>query len=370
MGLRFRKSFKIAPGVRLNINKKSTSLSFGGKGLRYNINSSGKRTTSVGVPGTGLSYVSTSTSGKSYKTKAYQTHRNLQNQAKGLQREQEKEWVLYEVQLFENQCELVKSIHKECDDPVDWRQILNSQPPHQYGEPGMKEKEAIKKYKNYQPGFFDKLFKKDEQQRNKLLEQIEQAKVKDEQEYREWQELVALAEKVLDGDIDAYFSVIQEMNPLDDLSEFGSGFEFSTDDPSYMEIEMGVHSDKVIPKEEKSLTKTGKLSTKQMTKTRYFELQQDFVCSCILRIARDLFALLPLKTVIIHAYDEQMDTATGHIKKVVILSTKIDRERLNQLNFEFIDCSDAMTNFPHNMKFLKTKGFSSVEKIIRNGTID
>lgn len=60
MGLRFLKSIKIASGVRLNINKKSTSLSFGGKGLRYSINSKGKRTTSVGIPGTGLSYVSTS----------------------------------------------------------------------------------------------------------------------------------------------------------------------------------------------------------------------------------------------------------------------------------------------------------------------
>ena len=363
MGLRFRKSIKIAPGVRLNLNKKSTSLSFGGKGLRYSINSRGRRTSSVGIPGTGLSYVSTSSSGKSYKTKAYQTHRNLQNQAKNLQREQEKEWAQYEVQLFENQCELVKSIHKECDVPVDWVQILNSQPPHQPGEPGLKEKKAVNEYEHYKPGFFDKLFKKEEQKRKLLSDQIEQAKKEDEQEYREWKELVNLAKKVLNGDIDAYFNVIQEMNPLDDLSEFGSGFEFLTDDPSYMEVEFDVHSEQVIPKEEKKLTKTGKLSTKQMTKTRYFELQQDYVCSCILRIARDLFALLPLKTVLIHAHDEQLDTATGHLKKVVILSIKIEREILNQLNFELIDCSDAMANFPHHMKFLKTKGFTSVEKI-------
>lgn len=31
MDLRFRKSIKIAPGVKLNLNKKSTSISFGGK---------------------------------------------------------------------------------------------------------------------------------------------------------------------------------------------------------------------------------------------------------------------------------------------------------------------------------------------------
>lgn len=57
MGLRFRKSMKIAPGVRVNFGKKSTSVSFGGKGARYTVSSSGRKTASVGIPGTGLSYV-------------------------------------------------------------------------------------------------------------------------------------------------------------------------------------------------------------------------------------------------------------------------------------------------------------------------
>lgn len=64
MGLRFRKSVKLAPGVRLNFNKNSSSVTFGGKGAHYTINSKGKETASVGIPGTGLSY-STSSGGKS-----------------------------------------------------------------------------------------------------------------------------------------------------------------------------------------------------------------------------------------------------------------------------------------------------------------
>ena len=59
MGLRFRKSFKVAPGVRLNVSKKSVGVSVGGKGYRKSINSSGRVTTSMGVPSTGVSYVST-----------------------------------------------------------------------------------------------------------------------------------------------------------------------------------------------------------------------------------------------------------------------------------------------------------------------
>lgn len=57
MGLRFRKSVKIIPGVRLNFGLRSASLSFGGRGLTYNLGSRGSRVT-VGIPGSGLSYSS------------------------------------------------------------------------------------------------------------------------------------------------------------------------------------------------------------------------------------------------------------------------------------------------------------------------
>lgn len=69
MGLRFRKSIKLAPGVKLNLNKKSTGITFGGKGAHYTINSSGKKTTSVGIPGTGLSYSTSTGGGKSSSKK-------------------------------------------------------------------------------------------------------------------------------------------------------------------------------------------------------------------------------------------------------------------------------------------------------------
>ena len=59
MGFRFRKSVKIAPGVRLNIGKKSVGISAGVKGARVSVNSSGRKTTTVGIPGTGLSYQKT-----------------------------------------------------------------------------------------------------------------------------------------------------------------------------------------------------------------------------------------------------------------------------------------------------------------------
>lgn len=58
MSLGFRKSFKIAPGIRLNVGKKGvSSVSLGGRGAKVNISKKGTRST-VSAPGTGLSFSS------------------------------------------------------------------------------------------------------------------------------------------------------------------------------------------------------------------------------------------------------------------------------------------------------------------------
>jgi Protein of unknown function (DUF4236) len=53
MGLRFRGSWSLVPGIRLNLGLKSGSASFGTRGLHYTVGTSGSRIT-AGIPGTGL----------------------------------------------------------------------------------------------------------------------------------------------------------------------------------------------------------------------------------------------------------------------------------------------------------------------------
>ena len=50
---RFRRSIKIAPGIKINFNKKSTSLTLGRRGVHTTINKLGVRNT-IGLPGSGL----------------------------------------------------------------------------------------------------------------------------------------------------------------------------------------------------------------------------------------------------------------------------------------------------------------------------
>jgi hypothetical protein len=53
--LRFRSSFKLFPGVRLNLSKSGVSTSIGRRGTWFTIGPRGTRTT-IGIPGTGVSY--------------------------------------------------------------------------------------------------------------------------------------------------------------------------------------------------------------------------------------------------------------------------------------------------------------------------
>lgn len=54
MAIRLRKSFKVAPGVRVNVSKTGISTSIGGSGLTANVSKNGTRLT-ASVPRSGIS---------------------------------------------------------------------------------------------------------------------------------------------------------------------------------------------------------------------------------------------------------------------------------------------------------------------------
>jgi hypothetical protein len=59
MGMRFRKSFKVAPGLRVTLSKDSVGASAGVRGARVSANSKGRKTFTSSIPGTGVSFVET-----------------------------------------------------------------------------------------------------------------------------------------------------------------------------------------------------------------------------------------------------------------------------------------------------------------------
>lgn len=72
MGFRFRKSFKIAPGLRLNLSKSGLGVSAGVRGARIGVNSRGAFS-SIGIPGTGIYAVSYAKNERSNQPRTNQT---------------------------------------------------------------------------------------------------------------------------------------------------------------------------------------------------------------------------------------------------------------------------------------------------------
>ena len=62
MGFRFQRRIRLGPGFRINLSKSGVSGSVGGRGAWFTIGPRGTRST-VGLPGTGLSYTEQSRKG-------------------------------------------------------------------------------------------------------------------------------------------------------------------------------------------------------------------------------------------------------------------------------------------------------------------
>jgi hypothetical protein len=54
MAFRFRRTMKIAPGVRVNFTHRGVSARIGPRGLGYTVNVNGRQHVSAGIPGSGI----------------------------------------------------------------------------------------------------------------------------------------------------------------------------------------------------------------------------------------------------------------------------------------------------------------------------
>lgn len=305
---------------------------------------------------------------------ARRRQRELEMRRKQLAKMQELERAAFEVQEHENRIDLLLTVHRECREPVDWEAIRSATPPDEPARSSENEEKARAALDGFKPGLLDKALKRVETKRLELEKAVESARAEDEanyqaareshrREYEEWEIACNVANQVLSGAAEGYQRAITIFNPFSEIAALGSQVKFEFASSSMVEATLSVHGEDVIPKEVKTLLKSGKLSVKNMPKTKFYEVYQDHVCGCTPRVARELFALLPVKTVIVTAMGEILNTKTGHMEDQPILSVAMPRRTMEKINFEMIDPSDSMQNFVHNMKFSRTTGFAPVERV-------
>lgn len=305
---------------------------------------------------------------------ARRRHNELLREQKQLQKMMERERARFEVEMYENRVDLLRSIHKECGPVWDWGALYSSPAPMQPTRSHAREPGAEAILQNFQPSFWDKVFLRVESKRQALSEAVKQAEDADANEYLaaldayqkehvDWQEKREIAGRILAGDIQAFKEVVEEIGPFSEISDLGSSVGFRFENTSVIEVTLTVNGHDVIPSETRSLLQSGKLSTKKMPQGQFYELYQDYICGCVLRVAREIFALLPFETAIVTAVGDVVNIQTGHLEEKPLLSVAIPRATLRKLDLNSIDPSESMKNFVHRMEFKKNKGFLVVDRI-------
>lgn len=279
-----------------------------------------------------------------------------------------------EVEVFENHLNVLQSVHKECSDDWDWEAVRATDRPVEPVRSSTREKAAEDALSHFSASFIDRLFRRADRKMAELALAVEHGRRADENAFQtamtqykidmsDWERMQKIADGVIEGRADSYIDAIRETAPFGDISELGLSLEFHGSDSWYLEVVVHANGDEIVPTETKSLLQSGKLSSKKMSKTQYFEIYQDHICSCTLRVAREVFALLPIEMVFVHVATEMVNSSTGRKVETPILSVAIPRTTLAELNLDTIDCSDSMRNFVHRMAFNRTKGFSAIERL-------
>lgn len=305
---------------------------------------------------------------------AKRRQRELDRQYKEFEKMEAVQQAAHEVAQYENHIELITSLHKDCAERINWRELA-SQPPSL--EPIIEraaEKKAENVLTNYSPGAITRMLGGEDRKRRKLAAAVEKATQEDERRFEsahsnwqaemaDWQKSSGLAKKVLTNDSKSKMLAIRDFNGFAEISDLGSSVKVVIKDTGLVEATVNVHGQDVIPDEIKTQLQSGRLSIKKMPKGRFNELHQDYVCSCVLRVANELFSILPDDKVIVTATDKLLNSSTGHLEDAPIVSACISKPTLESLNLDAIDPSDSLANFVHNMSFKKTAGFARVKRV-------
>lgn len=268
---------------------------------------------------------------------------------------------------------VLKSIHKDHSEQMDWNEIANEPKPI---EPNKKHKseEIIQiQIDTFKPSFIDKLFGLTEKRLNALNAKLEKGKIEDTfnhklklnayaKEVEEWTKLQSMSKAILKKEEQGYKEALEYFKPFDDITNLGKQLQFRLS-ADHIDVELNTQSEGVIPDFELSLTSTGKLSRKDMSASKFNELYLEHICSCAIRIAKEITLYFPVSYITITVVSHDLNRATGHHQNNIILSVLINPKQINQLNLASVSVIETIKSFKNNLKFTKSNGFASVPKI-------
>lgn len=290
--------------------------------------------------------------------------RELEQRAKEQAKLSAIEQARLEVETFENRLDGLLSIHKEQSEVIDWEEFAASLPPPDPQRKSYNEF-RIKEHLMVLP----------QNLKENTEIQIEQARTEDERLFQsevqnyytqkaKWEKLKDLSRRVLSGEHKAYIEALVEFNPFAEMSDLGSSINFIVHSAKLIECVLKINGRQAIPAEIKTLTASGKVSIKPMPKGRFHEIYQDYLFSCVLRVVREVFSLLPIDTILVTASADLLDISTGHMVEQPVLSMVVPRAVVTRLNFNQLNSSSALENFKHRGDFKASRKSENFNPII------
>ena len=313
MGLRFRRSVKICDGLKLNFGKTGMSMTVGSGPLKKTFNTNGNVTTTVGLPGTGIYWTETERRGSRNNRRtptSQQTRSPLLSQQSDYQVAHAVDDYFMQSGIAEESATVTASPTAHTVSPrndISQAMAANSAAPMEIK--GLSA-EAIKRICLYEDAPID------------WTELIAGATADDllmDQTVHAY--CAQMAPRILSGDVDSYLEVIERLRPVDDLALYSGDFEFGTDNPTYIEVEFVASPERVL--------RDGDSDT----------MLEEFISAVAVRVARDLFALLPIAKVLVHV----------EINGNTVLSVIFVRNQLCAVNFRNESATAIVKHFPHNV---------------------
>jgi hypothetical protein len=286
-----------------------------------------------------------------WQREAQKRLRELERGAKEKAKHSAIEQARLEVEAYENRVELLRSVHKEQGEVWDWPAVAASLPPPRPQKNSHHEQRANQRFAILPA-----------EKREAAQSTLEQARLQDGQDFEsamksyseemaEWEKLKNIAQRILAGQHKAYTEVLIEFNPFIDISDLGSSINFTIHNAKLVECMVNVNGKQIIPAEVKTLMASEKVSVKPMPKGLFHEIYLDYLCGCVLRVAREVFALLPVDSVLVTAAADSLDTRTGQTVEQPVLSVAIERADVVRLEFDRLVPADAIENFLHRAEF-------------------
>lgn len=388
MALRFRKSIKLAPGLRMNLSGSGMSWSLGPRGASVGI---GRRGTylNTGLPGTGLYSRQRLSGGASASQQAAKPGttqmeitvsisddgtlkfkdasgnpiaEHLIEAAKKQQGDKIKALIQGKCDEINEQVEALGKIHEYTSPP-----IAHVFQPKAFAEP----RPAAPVPKT--PGFFCKLFKscveKIKMENAKALER-HAADAAAWEERKAGHEAAEKTEATFLGNLNAgdgaaieqYFeTVLQDIAwPKETL------VAFEMPSPGALAIDVDLPEIEDMPDKTAAVPQRGfKLSVKEMGPTQVQKLYMRHVHAIGFRIAGEAFAASPkIESVVLSAYSQRPDKATGQVGDQYLYSVKIARDKWRAIDFgnlANLDVVESLARFDLRRDMSKTGVFKAIE---------